>query len=70
MKYVWCEIVCSSCSETTAGCFTAKNIPRKQMEKEARAAGWEWRADSETESEDWFCRRCMNVNRLMLEPRP
>lgn len=48
---VWCELVCSQCSCTTAGRFTYSSIPRTQMRAEAKKAGWILQAS------EWYCSR-------------
>lgn len=36
----WVELVCASCSSTTAGGWASRQIPVRQMKKEASALGW------------------------------
>ena len=38
--YIWCEIVCCNCSDAVSGRHTSGALPRREMKKEARKAGW------------------------------
>jgi hypothetical protein len=52
--WVWCEIVCRKCAETTQGCSTSTNhIPRRIMALEAEKQGWV------LEEREWYCPECV-----------
>lgn len=36
----WVELVCATCKSTTAGGWASRQIPVRQMKKEASAQGW------------------------------
>lgn len=36
----WIELVCATCKATAAGCWAARQIPVRQMKKDAKAEGW------------------------------
>lgn len=57
-RFIWCEIVCASCATTTAGRFTSKTLPRREMYADAEADGWKWRHSPDDGQNDWFCRTC------------
>lgn len=58
--FVWCELVCSNCSSTTAGNFTKSGrIRQGAMLRAATRSGWKWVA-LEDGREDWLCPECLS----------
>lgn len=50
---VWCEIVCSRCTTTTAGQFNTTKFNKGKMRINATNKGWRIVAD------DWLCVECV-----------
>lgn len=54
MKWpVWCEIVCSKCTDTTAGQFNRTVLNKVTLRNEALRNGWRIVAH------DWLCKQCL-----------
>lgn len=54
---VWCELVCDDCAGTSPGQWTYKHVPRRELVRLARAAGWYIRTDTV------LCKRCVRLKR-------
>lgn len=37
---VWCELVCSQCSDTSEGHFSSEGLRKRQLITKAKARGW------------------------------
>ncbi len=52
---VWCEIVCTHCSDTTEGMFSHTTLPKRKLIEPAKKRGWIFTRD------EAFCSRyCMD----------
>ena len=38
--YVWCEVVCAECSDTSQGQFVTGDIPRRELKQQALREGF------------------------------
>ena len=64
MLWVWCEIVCDTCSATVSGrMISAQHIPRRDMKEEAIRQGWHFVRAQDSSNEDAFCsQRCKDLS--------
>lgn len=63
--YIWCEIVCATCSGSTAGEYTTAGLRRRAMKKEAKKNGFIFVGN------EAFCSsRCVEQWNEMLEQEP
>lgn len=63
--FIWCEIVCRSCSGTAPGQFTMGSTPRAALKKAALQDGWKF-----AHGETFCCVKCLNDYEAELKTAP